>query len=120
MQLKIWTFVVHFFHFSVLGSRMKAQLHWAIWTKEHWYRGEADSSTTKLYSDSSLKSVFGTKSITVEFGCSKVDGPKVFADLSADIVFAYTYMVKTLRIVQSKYDFSIQAVTFFSISFRSR
>ena len=26
--------------------------------KEHWYRGEADSSTTKLYSDNSLKSVF--------------------------------------------------------------
>ena len=56
--------------------------------KEHWYRGEADSSTTKLYSDNSLKSVFSTKTITVEFGCSKADLPKVLADLSADIVFA--------------------------------
>ena len=31
-------------------------------------RGEADRSTTKLYSDNSLKSVFSTKNITVEFG----------------------------------------------------
>ena len=26
--------------------------------KEYWYTGGADSSTTKLYSDNSLKSVF--------------------------------------------------------------
>ena len=51
--------------------------------------------TTKLYSENSLKSVFSTKTITVEFGCSKADRPKVLADLSADIVFAYTYMSKT-------------------------
>ena len=29
-------------------------------TKEQWYRGEADSSTTKLYGDDSLKNVFST------------------------------------------------------------
>ena len=61
-------------------------------SKEHWYRGEADGSTTKLYSDNSLKSVFSTKTIAVEFGCSKANQPKVLADLSANIVFAYTYM----------------------------
>ena len=33
---------------------------------------------------------FITKTINVEFGCSKADRPKVLADLSADIVFAYT------------------------------
>ena len=57
--------------------------------------GEADSSTTKLYSDNSLKSVFNTKTITVEFGCSKADWPKMLADPSANIVFAYTYMNKS-------------------------
>ena len=35
---------------------------------------------------------FSTKTITVEFGCSKADRPKMLADPSADIVFAYTYM----------------------------
>ena len=64
---------------------------------EHWYRGEADSSTTKLYSDDSLKSVFGTKDITVEFGCSKADRPKMSVDPSADIVFAYTYMTHSIK-----------------------
>ena len=29
----------------------------------------------------------------VEFGYSKANWPKVLADLSADIVFAYTYML---------------------------
>ena len=36
---------------------------------------------------------FSTKTITVEFGCSKANQPKVLADLSANIVFAYTYMI---------------------------
>ena len=40
---------------------------------------------------------FSTKIITVEFGCSKADQPKVLADLSADIVFASTYMEYTLN-----------------------
>ena len=61
-------------------------------SKEHWYKGEADSSTTKLYSDNSLKSVFSTKTITVEFGCNKADRPKMLAEPPADIVFDYTYM----------------------------
>ena len=60
--------------------------------KEHWCRGDADSSTTKLYSDNSLKSDFSAETITVEFGCSKANRPKVLADQSANIVFAYTYM----------------------------
>ena len=45
--------------------------------KEHWYRGEPDSSTTKLYSDNNLKSVFSTKTIIVGFGCSKANWPSV-------------------------------------------
>ena len=36
---------------------------------------------------------FSTKTITVEIGYSKAYQPKVLADLSADIVFAYTYMM---------------------------
>ena len=35
---------------------------------------------------------FSTKTITVEFGCSKADRPKMLADPTADIVFAYAYM----------------------------
>ena len=35
--------------------------------------------------------LFSTKIITVEFGCI-ADRPKVLADLSDDINFAYTYM----------------------------
>ena len=41
--------------------------------KEQLYWEEAESSTTKSYSDNSLKGVFSTKTITVEFGCSKAD-----------------------------------------------
>ena len=33
------------------------------------------------------------KTITVEFGCSKADRTKMSADPSADIMFAYTYMI---------------------------
>ena len=36
---------------------------------------------------------FSTETITVEFGCSKANRPKVLADLSADILFTYTYMI---------------------------
>ena len=66
--------------------------------KEQWYRGEADSSTTKLYSDNSLKSVFSTKTITVEFDCNKADRPKMLAEPHANIVFDHTYMVPVIGI----------------------
>ena len=80
-------------HYTTVCTISVSQILLIFTAKEHWYRGEADSSTTKLYSDNSLKSVFSTKTITVEFGCSKANRPKVLADLSADIVFAYTYML---------------------------
>ena len=35
---------------------------------------------------------FSTKTITVEFGCSKADRPKMSADPSVNILFAYAYM----------------------------
>ena len=35
---------------------------------------------------------FSTKTIIVEFGCSKADRPKMSTDSSASILFAYTYM----------------------------
>ena len=72
-----------------------------IQLKEHWYRGEADSSTTKLYSDNSLKSVFSTKTITVEFGCNKANRPKMLVDPSANIVFAYVYSYEQMKVIKS-------------------
>ena len=66
--------------------------------KEHWYRGEADSSTTKLYSDDSLKSVFSTKTITVEFGCSTGwpinNGPPSSSKIIAFFAFPYILWCK--------------------------
>ena len=35
---------------------------------------------------------FSTKTITVEFGCSKANQPKMSADPSAEIVFAHTWV----------------------------
>ena len=44
---------------------------------------------------------FSTKTITVEFGCSKAYQPKMSADPSANILFAYTYMVIIMTIFHS-------------------
>ena len=46
---------------------------------------------------------FSTKTITVEFGCSIADRPKVFADLSTDIRVIKSYVV----------NFKIDILTFF-------
>ena len=44
---------------------------------------------------------FSTKTITVEFGCSKANQPKVLADMSADDMFAYSYMYSCIAITRA-------------------